>query len=59
LQLGAIVAHIITRDAGMAVVGLSNLNAITLDDVGAAALQDGMRRDDLDLILRALGELSH
>jgi hypothetical protein len=40
-------------------VGAAHLNAILFNDVGPAALQLGIGRDDLDFVFVAFGEGSH
>jgi len=59
LQLGAVVAHVIARDANVAVVGLAYFHTIFLNDVRTAALDDGIGRDDFKLVLVTLSELCH
>lgn len=59
LHLDALARHVIARGADVAVVGAAHLNAILFDNVGAAALQDGVGRDDFDFVFVAFGEGSH
>jgi hypothetical protein len=59
LQLRAIIAHVITRDTNVAVIGLANLYTIAFNNVSTAALKNGVRWDNFDLMFRTLGELSH
>lgn len=56
LHLGRLAGHVVTGDAAVAVVRLADLDAIALDDIGAAAVEDRVRRDDFDLVLGAFSD---